>query len=40
MLPLVFNQTRAPRALANSIISTMRGCSIGSPPPVQRIHAP
>lgn len=40
MLPLVFSQTRAPRALAYSIISTIRGWSIGSPPPVQRIQAP
>ena len=27
-------------AFANSIISTIRGCSIGSPPPVQRNQAP
>ena len=40
MLPLVFSQTRAPFALASSIMSTMRGWSIGSPPPVHRIHAP
>ena len=40
MLPLVFIQTRAPCALANSIMSTIFGWSIGSPPPVQRIQAP
>ena len=40
MLPLVLSHTRAPRSLANSIISTICGCSIGSPPPVHRIHAP
>jgi hypothetical protein len=40
MLPLVLSHTRAPFALASSIMSTMRGCSIGSPPPVHRIQAP
>jgi hypothetical protein len=38
MLPFVLSQIRAPLALAYSIISTMRGCSMGSPPPVQRIQ--
>src|SRR5437763_912366 len=36
MLPLVFSQTRAPRAFAYSTISTILLCSIGSPPPTLR----
>ncbi len=40
MLPFVLSHTRAPRPFAYSIISTMCGWSIGSPPPVQRIQAP
>ena len=40
MLPLVLSQIRAPRALEYSIISTMWGWSMGSPPPVMRIQDP